>query len=217
VGDSGGPVMVTTPAVAVGLTFVILTWSRVAGPTHRLRSISGVRTRPQWVRDVGSARDGEGFLSGSRLDSSPLADLAPAVVIELVAAALEAGLSIPRAVDVVAGAIGSSSPGGQADQLARAAAALRWGASWSMAWSDADGAIATVADALEPAWLHGSAPGEALRAAAAQAHRERRAAARVAAGRLGVLVVLPLGLCLLPAFMLLGLVPVIISMAGGVV
>jgi len=42
-----------------------------------------------------------------------------------------------------------------------------------------------------------------------------RSAAREAAGRLGVRLVLPLGLCFLPAFILIGLVPVILSLAAG--
>jgi pilus assembly protein TadC len=37
---------------------------------------------------------------------------------------------------------------------------------------------------------------------------------RTAAGALGVQLVLPLGLCFLPAFVLLGLVPMILSLAG---
>ena len=59
-------------------------------------------------------------------------------------------------------------------------------------------------------------PGAALRAAAGTLRRERHVRALEAAARLGVRLVLPLGLCYLPAFVLVGLVPVIVSMAAGV-
>ena len=68
---------------------------------------------------------------------------------------------------------------------------------------------------LEASWSTGSAPGPALRGRADQLRRDRRA--RTAAGRRarsGVRLVLPLGLCFLPAFVLLGLVPMLLSLAG---
>jgi len=40
----------------------------------------------------------------------------------------------------------------------------------------------------------------------------RRSAARTAAARLGVRLVLPLGACFLPAFVLIGLVPVLLAL-----
>ena len=71
------------------------------------------------------------------------------------------------------------------------------------------------AQALRRSWEDGVAPGGALRAAADAARRERHARAIEAANRLGVRLVLPLGLCYLPAFVLVGLVPVLLSMGRG--
>jgi pilus assembly protein TadC len=51
-------------------------------------------------------------------------------------------------------------------------------------------------------------------AAADQERRREGAAARVAAARLGVQVVLPTGLCLLPAFVLLAVVPLVLALLG---
>ncbi|PWU49675.1 secretion system protein, partial [Micromonospora globispora] len=45
---------------------------------------------------------------------------------------------------------------------------------------------------------------------------DRSTAAEAAARRAGVLIVLPLGLCFLPAFILAGLVPVIVAVLGDV-
>ena len=51
-----------------------------------------------------------------------------------------------------------------------------------------------------------------LRAAAEDQRRERASAQAVAVRRLAVLLVLPTGLCLLPAFLLLGVVPLVIDL-----
>ncbi|MCW2777557.1 MAG: hypothetical protein JWN17_1282, partial [Frankiales bacterium] len=49
---------------------------------------------------------------------------------------------------------------------------------------------------------------------AADARAEARSAAEQRARRAGVLAVAPLGLCFLPAFVLLGVVPVVVGLAG---
>jgi pilus assembly protein TadC len=130
-----------------------------------------------------------------------------AVVLALLDAAIGSGAGVPRALAAVGRAVGG--PDGQA--LARASAALVLGAGWATAWAGVPVRLRPVADCLAPTWTTGSAPGPALRAAATAVLRERRTVAREAAGRLGVRLVLPLGLCFLPAFVLVGLVPVLVS------
>ncbi len=132
-------------------------------------------------------------------------------MLDLLDAAIGAGASLPGALEAVGRALG----GADGAVLVRAGTALLLGAPWDAAWQDAPDALRPVAQALGPAWSTGAAPGPSLRAQAAQLRRGRRTDAREAAGRLGVRLVLPLGLCLLPAFMLLGLVPVVLSLAGG--
>lgn len=133
------------------------------------------------------------------------------LVLELVDAAVATGVALPRALVAVGSAIG----GARGEALRRAGSALVLGASWSTAWSGAGDALPVVADALEAAWVTGSAPGPALRACADAVRRERRGRVREAAGSLGVRLVLPLGVCFLPAFVLLGIVPVVLSFARG--
>lgn len=56
-------------------------------------------------------------------------------------------------------------------------------------------------------------PGAALlRSAAAESRREARARASIAAERLGVTLMLPLGVCILPAFVLVGVVPLVVAL-----
>ncbi|PRZ09470.1 type II secretion system (T2SS) protein F [Isoptericola sp. CG 20/1183] len=138
-------------------------------------------------------------------------------LLELVAAAVRSGAGVPRALEAVAAAV--DGPDGRA--LARVAAALRLGAGWDAAWAGACGETGRPAAphrldvlrrALRGAWVDGAAPGESLRAAGAEHRHERQAAARTAAARLAVRLVLPLGLCYLPAFVLVGLVPVLLAL-----
>ncbi|MFD6443486.1 type II secretion system F family protein [Promicromonospora sp. NPDC060204] len=130
------------------------------------------------------------------------------VVLELLAAAMRSGAGVPRALQAVGTAV--DGPDGQV--LVRAAHALVLGAAWERAWAHAPEALGPVVHALRGAWLDGAAPGEALRAAGAEVRHVRSAASRTAAARLGVRLVLPLGVCYLPAFVLVGLVPVLLAL-----
>ena len=130
------------------------------------------------------------------------------LLLDLVDVAIATGASVPRALSAVGEVVG----GAQGDALTRGGTALLMGASWQSAWSGE--APGDVVGALESSWATGSAPGPALRGRADQLRRDRRARTRAAAGSLGVRLVLPLGLCFLPAFVLLGLVPMLLSLAG---
>lgn len=132
-----------------------------------------------------------------------------ALVLALVRAAIRSGSSIPRALQCVGAAL-------DAPEFTRAGRLLLLGAGWAEAWrAGPPGAAADlVARALEPAWNSGVDPVPLLERAATawQLRRDRRA--REAAARLGVRLVLPLGLCYLPAFVLVGVLPVVIATGG---
>jgi pilus assembly protein TadC len=132
-------------------------------------------------------------------------------VLDLLASAVLAGADVPRALRVVGEVVGDET----GEALVQAAAALGWGASWDAAWSPAPTAVRDATACLEASWTTGTAAAPVLRAAVDAGRRRRRRAGREAAARLGVRVVLPLGLCFLPAFVLVGLVPVLASLAGG--
>jgi pilus assembly protein TadC len=133
---------------------------------------------------------------------------------DLLAAALRAGAPVDRAVFAVAEALG----GPLGERLERTARSLRLGAGAEEAWthlSDVRGA-----DRLVAAAVRSSASGSALAGALTRLTDDLRAgrgvAAEAAAQRAGVLIVLPLGLCFLPAFVLAGLVPVLVALIGDV-
>ncbi|MCB7135252.1 type II secretion system F family protein [Cellulosimicrobium marinum] len=163
------------------------------------------------------ARAGRRVASLGRTTSSPRRGEDPApgvesgVLLELLAAAVRAGASVPRALDAVGAAVGGPDGAG----LRRAASALLLGAAWDTAWTGTPARLDVVRRALRPAWVHGAGPVASLRAAGEALRQDRAAAARTAAARLGVHLVLPLGACFLPAFVLVGLVPVLLSLGAG--
>ncbi|MER7418784.1 type II secretion system F family protein [Micromonospora peucetia] len=133
---------------------------------------------------------------------------------DLLAAAMRAGAPVDRSVLAVAGAL----DGPLADRLARVGRLLRLGGGPEEAWAP----LASVpgAERLTAAVLRSANSGAALAGAltrlADDLRADRSTTAEAAARRAGVLIVLPLGLCFLPAFILAGLVPVIVAVLGDV-
>ncbi|WP_319459765.1 type II secretion system F family protein [Micromonospora sp. RTP1Z1] len=133
---------------------------------------------------------------------------------DLLAAALRAGAPVDRSVLAVAEALG----GPMADRLGRVGRTLLLGGEPAEAWSQllpVPGAERLVAAALRSS-SSGAALAGALTRLADDLRADRSTAAEAAARRAGVLIVLPLGLCFLPAFILAGLVPVIVAVLGDV-
>jgi len=138
---------------------------------------------------------------------------------------------LPSAADLLASCLSSGAPpadalhtvaegtsGPLADRLRQVADALRLGADPVDAW----GTVRT-GDPLAPlarVFVRSDATGapiaEAVTAVADEQRRIARWTAEAAARRAGVLAVGPLALCFLPAFVLTGVVPVIVAVAGEV-
>ena len=133
---------------------------------------------------------------------------------DLLAAALRAGLPTERAVQVVAGHLG----GPVGHRLGAVARSLGLGLTQADAWrpmydlpagARMSAAVARSADS-------GAALAGAFVRLADDLRTTRLAAVEAAGQRSGVLLVLPLGLCFLPAFVLAGIVPVIVAVLGDV-
>jgi pilus assembly protein TadC len=133
---------------------------------------------------------------------------------DLLAAALRAGAPVDRAAAAVAEALG----GPFGERLQRTARSLRLGADPAEAWAhlaEVDGTARLIAAAIRSSASGGALAG-ALGRLADDLRADRAVAVEAAAQRAGVLIVLPLGLCFLPAFLLAGLVPVLIAVLGDV-
>jgi tight adherence protein B len=83
------------------------------------------------------------------------------------------------------------------------------------AGADAGNVLAAVQEALFLAARAGLPPTALVRRAAAEERRRQLSAQLRAIRRLEVLLVIPAGLCLLPAFVLLGIVPLVIDLILG--
>ncbi|WP_431813481.1 type II secretion system F family protein [Kocuria sp. cx-455] len=137
--------------------------------------------------------------------------LPAATLVELTATQLDAGLPLAEAVSILA----HSTAGSGYPELRPVAAALRLGLDWDSAWSSADGASGALLDyrdALEFTATSGAASASVLRGQAEQVRRAQFRRAERAAEALSVRLVLPLGLCCLPAFMCWGVLPVLMSL-----
>ena len=160
----------------------------------------------RWTAALVHRAEAESAASNGAEQTSNVPPVDTALVLELLAAQLRAGLAPLAALGTLAEALNSRA-------LYTVCQRLQMGNSWGNAWSgSAAGTFGELRDALAPAYT-GGAPSTALLLSLADAHRlsERRAAER-AAGKLSVALVVPLGLCSLPAFICLGIVPILISL-----
>lgn len=110
-------------------------------------------------------------------------------------------------------AVAAETGGAVGEQLRVVSAGLRWGMDEQDAWSSLPVIWAPAARAMSMAGLSGVPPADLLRQAAGDLRRADEAHLEVAAARLGVTLVLPLGLAFLPAFVLMTVLPVVLALA----
>jgi pilus assembly protein TadC len=131
---------------------------------------------------------------------------------ELLAVCLAAGLPAGGALAAVATAV----PGPLGARLRGVAGLYRLGAEPRRAWAAEPPELAALGRVLARAAEGGSAAAPALRALAADARAASRADTEAAVRRAGVGVLAPLGLCFLPAFVCLGVVPLVLGIVEDV-
>lgn len=133
------------------------------------------------------------------------------LVADLLGAAVESGLPVSSATHLVKraldGVIGS--------EIGLVVRAYDMGASAEEAWRrlPVDSALLPIAQAVVRSSNSGAALGPVLRSCADDLRRDYRTRAEVAARTAGVRAIGPLAACFLPAFLILGVVPVVASMA----
>ncbi|WP_211696802.1 type II secretion system F family protein [Mycobacterium spongiae] len=191
---------------AAAVLLAIAVWVS-AGPSE-------VRARAGIARRVQRMRGGQVHGPGGGRDP-----LAVASSLDVLAVCLAAGMAVSTAA---AAAVRSASPQ-LAGVLRRAADLLALGADPNVAWSPPDlptGALDPQVEAFLRLARRSASSGAALADGvvelAARSRDEAAHAAAATAERAGVLIAGPLGLCFLPAFVCLGLVPVVVGLAGDV-
>jgi Flp pilus assembly protein TadB len=130
-----------------------------------------------------------------------------ALVADLVASCLAAGTLVPDAV-----AAAGEAAGGALGELCQAVAtALRAGAPPETTWAGwlADPRLAPIARTAIRTAHSGAATADELRRTAARLRVQRRSALQRRVRQASVWIVVPLGLCFLPAFVLIAVVPLV--------
>jgi pilus assembly protein TadC len=149
------------------------------------------------------------------------------LLLDLLAAALAAGSAPETAIAALSSAVdeavavageGASPLRDAMEPLRRVGRLLQLGADPDEAWSALDDVrgYQLIGAAGRRCATSGSRLAAGLAASASELREQRRAEAMARAERVGVWALLPLGLCFLPAFVCLGVVPVIVGIAGQV-
>ena len=224
--------MSTVAAIATALALAAALPSRTSGRRlarlMRPRRTASVRTRPPaqavWVvvpavaliaaatigLRAGICAGAAAFLIGRRRPT-PVSSLDVPLVADLVGACVAAGATVGDALRAAA----ESSPAA-ADACLPVAERLSAGAPAREAWASwlDRPELDTVARACVRAADSGAATTHELRRAGDRARAQRRAELARRAHRAGVWAVLPLGICFLPAFVLVGIVPFALGLFG---
>jgi pilus assembly protein TadC len=189
----------------------LLCWRPAASPTARVSATAthaAVRSAPAAGR--GRAR---------RRREASLDPRSLALTADLIAAGLRAGLPVAAAILTVAECAGTtpeSSIRAAVEPLRRVGRLIQWGADPAEAWRLAEErpGLETIGAAGRRCAHSGARLAAALETAAIQLRAQRRDQALARAERVGVWALLPLGLCFLPAFVCLGVLPVIVGLGG---
>lgn len=221
--------------VAAGMSagLAVLCWPQ-RQPNRPARRLA-VLNAPEGLGDPASARTrAAGYLKAlrhnpwsvarrTRRQGEAAARLCPAAA-DLLAACLASGADPLRAAEVVAyclrppgrpTTLGDHAAAELADRFQEVAHLLRLGGNPVSTWRvvAAEPGLRPVAEALGRAGLTGAPPVAGIRACATDLRKERHAASTAAARRAGVRGVAPLAGCFLPAFVLIGVIPMVLGLA----
>jgi tight adherence protein B len=130
---------------------------------------------------------------------------APGLAIDLTAIAMSSGASVDRAVAVVKSVLAEFRP---AESVPRSTPVLV---------HEVDRDEAAIGGVLALSRAAGVPAADLLRGEADQARRDARSTSQQAAASLATRLMLPLGLCILPAFMLVGVAPLLLSVLSSTV
>lgn len=202
------------------------------GTAGRLTRLSGSRAHPR-ARGGGSDSREAPSSAGPGGSDSPVDRLA--FDLELVAICLQSGLTPERALILAAQAAGDRSGLGRlghAIALGQSTESRQAGHAHSAAHGaggvtgegaprpvvsqlpDIDERLCPVVSLIDFSRRTGVALAPLLRGLSADLRRSEHRRRQLAAARLGVTLVIPLGVCILPAFILLGIVPVVITLVS---
>lgn len=135
-------------------------------------------------------------------------------LVDLFASTLRAGAEPSAGLEAVCRAL----PGPAAARLAPVVDQGRWGASAGEVWRSVvdDEALGPLARAMVRSESSGASVVDVVERLADELESEALAAAEDAARRVGVSAAIPLGVCLLPAFLLIGVAPTVAALLASI-
>jgi Flp pilus assembly protein TadB len=135
-------------------------------------------------------------------------------LVGLLVGPLRAGAATEEALAIVCAAL----PGPAADRFEDVRRRLRWGTDPAAVWDDlaTDPDLGLLGRTLARAHGSGASVGAAIEGLAAELAHAGLADVEDRARQVGVRAAVPLGLCLLPAFLLLGIVPLVAGLLGSI-
>ncbi|MFI7387484.1 type II secretion system F family protein [Streptomyces sp. NPDC049813] len=205
-----------------GMPVVLRRWAPVGGavsagyvvvggwPGLATGMVAGVVVRRWWrEREAGASK-----ASVRGAAERAAAERQLPLVADLLAACVAAGAEPVAAARVVGESVGG--PVGRA--MERGAAQMRLGGEPRVAWRElaAIPRAAALVRLLERAGESGAPAAAPVAQFAAECRAERGRRATAVARRAAVIITAPVGLCFLPAFLVIGVLPVVIGLADGV-
>ena len=191
------PTLVASGLAAVGV------WLLVGGAAGAILAVACVVVVPRLTRTMESR--------ATRTAREQLERQAP-LAADLIAATMSSGATMRAALAAVGAAVGDPT----ATVVRPVLAAMELGADPPSAWQSvsSSSALAPIRDAIVRSAETGAPLTAVLTRMADDMRRERQVQVEVAARTAGVRAVAPLAACFLPAFVLMGVVPVVASLAG---
>lgn len=173
--------------------------------------VASLLVLPAPVRVAGRPRAAAPLRVARQIDD-PMAE--PAAY-DLYAACLRSGLP----AQVGARAAATAAPAAMARELCRSADLIALGGDPQAVWSrpDLDGSVRDLAALARRSARSGASMAAALEDLAGERRADLDEIAAARAERAGVLIAGPLGLCFLPAFVCIGIVPVVLGLVDGLV
>lgn len=188
-------------AVLMWMPAPTVPWTPSPGDSDRRRSLFRRR------RSRGRTPPGQGPTRAGGTDAVSTRSVVPEGL-ELLALALLGGGALAEAARTVSLAL----PEGHGAGLGAVGAALHRGLDTDRAWAEAGPQWEPARRSMELASVAGVGPGPALRQAAADLRAATVSDVEVGTARLGVRMVLPLGLAFLPAFVLTTVLPLVLAL-----
>ncbi len=190
---ASGPGTAVVSAVLAGCGVAVF----VTGPLRLPAGLAAAVALHRWMRQHRPAAE---------VRDEQRARAALPLALDLLGGCLRAGLPLPDAVDAALEAVDEA----LTRRLTPVRTAMTLGAGPAEAWQVVadDAVLGPVAVALTRTTASGAPPADVLGALAARVRVAEQARAQQAARAVGVWATLPLVLCFLPAFVLVGVVPV---------